>query len=101
MKKVLPDNEKLEDHHIPTKRVTPVYTIDWYLKWASSLVLILGMIFTANNIFPLNLYFHILGLMGWVAVSLIWNDRALIIINAIGLSIYVNGAVRYLVGSGT
>ena len=55
--------------------------------------------FTANNIYPLNLIFHIIGLVGWVIVALMWNDRALIIINTIGLVIYINGTIRYFAGS--
>jgi hypothetical protein len=81
------------------KKITPTHTKDWYIKWAASLVLIVGMMFTANNIYPLNLVFHIIGLIGWVIVALMWNDRALIIINTIGLVIYINGTLRYFTGS--
>ncbi len=81
------------------QKVTPTHTKDWYLKWASSFVLIIGMMFTANNIYPLNLIFHIIGLMGWVTVSFMWNDRALIVINTIGLVIYINGMIKYFTGS--
>ena len=81
------------------KKVTPTHTKDWYLKWASSIVLIIGMMFTSNNIYPLNLVFHIIGLMGWVTVAFMWNDRALIVINTIGLVIYINGVIKYFMGS--
>ena len=57
------------------------------------------MMFTANNIYPLNLIFHIVGLIGWVIVAVMWNDRALIIINTIGLVIYINGMLQYVMGS--
>ena len=81
------------------KKVTPTYTLDWYLKWVSSFVLIVGMMLTANNIFPLNLVLHVIGIGGRLVVSLMWNDRALIIINAFGLSIYINGVIKYVTGS--
>lgn len=86
---------KLKNHEIPSKTVTPLYTKDWYIKWISSLILIVGMLCTANNIYPINLYFHIIGLAGWFVVAMIWNDRALIIINAIGLAIFANGLLQY------
>ena len=82
------------------KKITPTHTKDWYIKWAASLVLIVGMMFTANNIYPLNLIFHIIGLVGWVIVALMWNDRALIVINAVGVAIMANGLVGYFVESG-
>ena len=80
-------------------KITPTHTKDWYIKWAASLVLIIGMMFTANNIYPLNLVFHIVGLIGWVIVAVMWNDRALIIINTIGLVIYINGMLQYTMGT--
>lgn len=86
---------KLKNHEIPSKTVTPLYTKDWYIKWASSLILVAGMLATANNIYPINLYFHLVGLAGWFVVAMIWNDRALIIINAIGLAIFANGLLQY------
>lgn len=81
------------------RKVTPTHTRDWYIKWVSSIILILGMILTSNNIYPLNLVFHIIGLMGWVTVAFMWNDRALIVINTIGLVIYINGVIKYFMGS--
>ena len=79
------------------KKTTPHKTKDWYIKWAASIVLIIGMLFTANNIYPLNLYFHVIGLAGWFIVAMIWNDRALIVINAVSLAILANGLLTYYV----
>ena len=89
------NEEKLEAHEIPSKTVTPLYTKDWYIKWVSSVILIAGMLATANNIYPVNLYFHLVGLLGWFVVGMLWNDRALIIINAIGIAIMANGLLGY------
>ena len=33
----------LKAHEIPTKTVTPLHTTDWYIKWVSSIVLIIGI----------------------------------------------------------
>ena len=72
--------------------------IDWYIKWFASIVLLLGMMFTANQVYPLNIVFHLVGLIGWLIVSLMWNDRALIIINAVGIAIMANGLLGYFMG---
>jgi hypothetical protein len=71
--------------------------LTWYVKWASSIVLMLGMILTSQNIFPYNLYVHFVGLLGWLYVSIVWNDRALIVVNSVALSIFTNGIVSELV----
>jgi len=67
--------------------------LTWYIKWASSIVLMLGMTLTSQNIFPYNLYFHLLGTLGWTYVAIVWNDRALLVINSVALSIFINGIV--------
>tara|TARA_R110002020_G_scaffold377858_1_gene588911 strand:- start:322 stop:570 length:249 start_codon:yes stop_codon:yes gene_type:complete len=77
-------------------KVTPLYTKDWYLKWVSCIILLVGMTLTAQNIYPINLFVNLVGLVGWLIVAIIWNDRALIVINAVGVSIYTNGIVGYL-----
>ena len=74
------------------------YELDWYIKWASSIFLIAGIILTSNNIFPLNLYISCIGFLGWIVVAMMWRDRSLMILNAVGFTIYVNGIVQYLWG---
>ena len=86
-------------HETVTTTKTPLHTIDWYIKWVASITLLFGMILTANNIYPFNIFVHMIGLIGWLVVSLMWNDRALIIINTIGLVIYINGMLQYVMGS--
>lgn len=71
--------------------------LTWKVKWVSTVTLILAMILTSQNIYPYNLAFHILGILGWTYVSIVWNDRALIVINSVGLAIFSNGIVSYFV----
>ena len=86
----------IKEGEIPTTTSTPLHTTDWYIKWVSSIILLVGMILTAQNIYPINLFVNIAGLIGWLIVSIMWNDRALIVINAVGVSIYANGIVAYI-----
>jgi len=76
---------------------TPTHTLDWYIKWIASVVLVVGVILTSNNIYPLNLMVHALGMFGWFIVAIIWNDRALLVINAVSLVLLINGLVSYYV----
>tara|TARA_R100001086_G_scaffold247960_1_gene183649 strand:+ start:40 stop:411 length:372 start_codon:yes stop_codon:yes gene_type:complete len=73
---------------------TPLYTVDWYIKWVSSIILMLSTVLTANNIFPLNLYFHSIGIGGWLIVGMLWNDRALMVINAFALATLLTSLFR-------
>ena len=76
---------------------TPLHTLDWYIKWVASVILVGGVILTSNNIYPLNLMVHAVGMFGWFIVAIIWNDRALLVINAVSLSLLLNGLVSYYV----
>ena len=86
-------------HETLTTTKTPLHTTDWYIKWASSIILLIGMILTSNQVYPLNIFVHMVGLMCWLIVGLMWNDRALIIINAVGVAIMANGLVGYVLES--
>ena len=86
---------ELKPHEIASKTVTPMHTIDWYIKWVSSIILMVGMILAANNLFPWNVLVQAIGIAGWLIVSIMWNDRSLIVVNAVALSIFANGMLSY------
>ena len=80
------------------KKVTPLGGLSWYVKWISSLVIIVGMIMSSLNIYPYNLYIHLLGVAGWLWVGFLWHDRALILLNAIAVVIFALGIGNYYLG---
>ena len=94
---------ELKEHENPSRTSTPSkqqHPLSWYGKWVSSIILIIAMIFTANNVYPLNLFFHFVGISGWLWVAIIWNDRALIVVNAVAVAIFANGIVAYFLKTG-
>ena len=99
-----PIKEKLDDKIAKLnssrvyKKVTPRHDLSWYIKWASSVTLIVAMLFTSVNIFPLNLYVANLGFIGWFVVGMLWHDRALIVLNAISFAIYSMGILNHYYG---
>jgi len=82
---------------VKIQKLTPTHTLDWYIKWIASFLLIIGVILTSNNVFPVNLFFHAIGMFGWFIVGILWNDRALIVINAVTLALMSNGLITYYV----
>ena len=78
--------EELENSKRIFKSATPKYTIDWYLKWTAS-VFILSAISVRGieGLQFIDLSLSLVGVIGWLIVSLIWKDRALIILNGAGL----------------
>ena len=64
------------------------------IKWTGSVFIIISMILTASNIFPYNLYAAIPGTLLWIYVSFMWNDKSLIAINIVALTIYMLGIIN-------
>ena len=91
---------ELKEHQNPSTTSTPLkhqHPLSWYIKWISSIVLIMAMIATTNNMYPWNMLLQFLGVAGWLWVSIIWNDRALIIVNAVATAIMANGIVSFII----
>ena len=99
-----PIKEKLDDKIAKLnssrvyKKVTPRGDLSWYIKWVSSIMLIITMVRTSANIFPINLYIGLFGMAGWLVVGLLWHDRALIVLNAVSLAIYSMDIINYYYG---
>jgi hypothetical protein len=101
-RKKLADKIKDLDSTRVFKKITPLYTIDWYIKWTASIILLIGMVFTsAGGYEPLNLMISLVGVTGWLIVGMMWHDRALIFINGIAIFIYSTGIMKaFLPGIG-
>ena len=97
---IKPIEEKLDDKIAKLnssrvyKKITPKYDLSWYIKWVSSVILIIAMMMTSANIFPINLYVALVGMIGWLIVGVLWHDRALIVLNAVSVGIYGIGIMN-------
>ena len=47
------------------------------LKWASTVLILTGILLTNLNNYPINIFIHGLGAIGWTVAGLITKDRAL------------------------
>ena len=66
------------------------------IKWTGSIIIIISMILTASNIYPYKLYTASPGTLAWIYVSFKWNDKSLIAMNFVALTIYLLGITNYL-----
>ena len=55
------------------------------VKWGASVAQILGYGATAFDWTPVNIYLFLIGLIGWFAVGVIWNDRAIMLVHLVAL----------------
>ena len=79
------------------KSATPKYTLDWYVKWVAS-VLVLAAMSTRgmSDLLIWDLSLSVVGISLWLWVSIMWNDRALILLNGIGLLFLLRNLTEYL-----
>ncbi|MBB4173077.1 hypothetical protein GGR93_000838 [Sulfitobacter noctilucicola] len=61
------------------------------LKWAASIVQIMGYSATAFGLTPLNIYLFLIGLVGWFAVGVLWRDKAIMLIHVVALAAMIAG----------
>ena len=71
------------------KKVTPTHDLSWYIKWISTLIIVVGSYLNSNNVFPLNIYVMLVGITGWLIVGYLWKDRAMLILNTIIICFYL------------
>ncbi|MCY4333525.1 MAG: ubiquinone biosynthesis methyltransferase UbiE [Litoreibacter sp.] len=65
--------------------------VAFILKWVASLIQILGYAATAFEVTPWNVYLFLLGVLGWFAVGLLWNDRAIMLIHVVAFAALIAG----------
>ena len=71
----------------------------WFVKWISSFIVITAM--SLRGIEGMQIYdltLSIAGVAGWLSVGMLWKDRALIILNAVGLVfLFRNLLIEYII----
>ncbi len=91
--------EEIENSKRIFKSATPKYTVDWYLKWISSVFVLCAMsIRGMEGLQFYDLVLSIIGITGWLLVSFIWRDRALILLNSFGLLFLLRNLTQLLIG---
>jgi hypothetical protein len=92
-----PSPEELRNSKRWFKSATPKYTLDWYIKWVSSIIILAAM--SMRGVEGLQFYdlsLSIIGLTGWLFVAIVWNDRALIVLNSFGLVLLLKNFITLL-----
>ncbi len=79
--------------------VTPKYDVTWYVKWTASIIVLIGITIRASGITQLqwlDIVCSWIGAVGWFYVGFKWNDRALMVLNAVIGIILFAGILRVI-----
>ena len=81
------------------KKITPLHDLSWYVKWTSVFFVIAGWLLNSVNMFPWNITIQVIGVAGWLWVGILWHDRALIVLNSIGVALLSLGLIKHFFGA--
>lgn len=70
--------------------------LDWYVKWIASVLVLISICARAAGpeFRELDMYVGIVGIGLWLWVSLLWEDRALILLNGVSFFVLSMGIMR-------
>lgn len=89
--------EEIENSKRIFKSATPKYTLDWYIKWvASGFVLTAMSIRGVDGFLFIDLVLSVIGIFLWLIVSVLWKDRALVLLNGVGLIFLIRNLFEQL-----
>jgi hypothetical protein len=83
------------------KSATPKYTLDWYVKWIATVVVVAAVTSRATGIESLrifDLWGSLIGAGLWWWVSFVWRDRALMVVNGVLGFIVMIGLMNHYFG---
>ena len=92
--------EELENSNRIFKSATPKYDLSWYVKWISSILILVALTIRAAD-YPriYDMWFGFFGMIGWTYVGILWKDRAIIIMNVISTALLLIGLLSHYRGS--
>lgn len=87
--------EELQNSKRIFKSATPKYTLDWYVKWVASVFVLVAMSMRGVQEYVMyDLYLSFIGITLWLVVSILWQDRALIMLNGAGLLFLIRNIIE-------
>tara|TARA_B100001063_G_scaffold121412_1_gene113363 strand:+ start:1633 stop:1923 length:291 start_codon:yes stop_codon:yes gene_type:complete len=80
------DPKEIQNSKRIFKSATPKYDISWYIKWIASIFILCALSVRGVDGYQMyDLILSIFGIAGWLIVSILWKDRALLVLNGVGL----------------
>ena len=67
------------------------------IKWISKFFVLVGILLTNLNIYPLNIYLHGVGVIGWTMAGFIYKDKAILTNFGLQIPIFALGFFRVII----
>ena len=82
-KRLAQELEELQGEYDDIKPLTPTGTRDWYVKWSSMILGVMGVFLISAEIYLFGQLAYLISAIGWIYVGMQWGDRAIMIGSAI------------------
>ena len=82
-KRLAQELEELQGEYDDIKPLTPTGTRDWYVKWSSMILGVIGVFLISAEIYLFGQLAYLVSAIGWIYVGMQWGDRAIMIGSAI------------------
>ena len=81
------------------KSATAKQDLSWYIKWTASIFILASMsIRGIPELAMFDIILSIVGVSGWMWVGFLWKDRALILLNGIGIILFTRTLISDYIG---
>ena len=70
-----------------------------YLKWISTFLVLTGILLTNLNVYPINLLFHGIGVVGWTIAGFITKDKAILTNFGLQIPLFMIGLTNLMVNN--
>lgn len=90
--------EEIKNSKRIQKSVTPKYDVTWYVKWISSVIILFAIAIRASGVHDLqwiDILLSAIGAVGWCYVGYKWNDRALVLLNGVVVTMLATGLIKH------
>lgn len=67
------------------------------IKWISTTLVLTGILLTNLNIYPLNIYFHGLGVIGWTIAGILFKDKAILVNFGLQIPLFLFGFLKTII----
>jgi hypothetical protein len=64
------------------------------LKWFATFFILLGLLLTNLNLYPYNIFFHSLGVLGWTFTGYLNKDKAIMINFGLQIPLFMIGYLK-------
>ena len=64
------------------------------IRWSGTVLCLIGIALTSLNIYPLNLFFGLVGSFLWTVQGYLYKDNALLIVELVAVLMYLAGILK-------